>query len=542
MSATKIPTERILRQLFWTLLVRGRTAPHEGKSGKKGLGIKSTCAIYALFGLMPVLSASLLSATVFASLLHGFTMMFAALTLASSAGSMLFAREEAEILLHRPVPAAHLLRAKAWVLLRYAMILAVSLNLAGLIGGMFVTDLGWQWLPVHLATTTLLMVFATAVIVLTYNLCLRWFGRERLDNLLAAVQTLMTLVMIAGSQLVPRLMMQDGLDDPTILQGWALLLPPVWFGSLDAVLCGAMPWATAWLPASLAVAGTALCAWLAFGLLANSYGAGLASIGEGADRRREAGRGRRLSRIVEWRPLRRWLRDPLQRHAFVMTSAYLSRDRETKIKTFPAMVPLLIMPVIMAVPLSGGSSQLHPVMIAIAFGYLAMVPLSPLVLLRRSEHYRTAEIYQYSPLPHWSPLFHGCRKAVMLWLVFPSWLIITALLCLFSSSLVPVATGIPILLALPIYSLVPALHGAWLPLALPNEALKDASLGCLTTAFAIGSGMALSVVAGLIYMAGTGWFLLYLLLSAGASIYIYRAMAESIANRDWQPSKRASSR
>lgn len=541
MSTAKIPTERILRQLFWTLLVRGRTAPQEGQGTKKSLGIKGTCALYVLFGLMPALSASRMAPAVFASVLHGFTMMFAALTLASSAGSMLFAREEAEILLHRPVPAAHLLRAKAYVLLRYAMILAVSLNLTGLVAGMFVEGLSWLWLPVHLLTTTLLMVFATAVIVLTYNLCLRWFGRERLDNLLAIVQILMTVVLIAGSQLAPRLMMEKGLGTTNDVSGWSLLLPPVWFGVLDAALCGAVPWSSVWLPVSLAIVGTAICTWLAFGLLASSYGEGLASVLEGSERRVASVRGRRLARIMQWGPLRKWLRDPLQRHGFVLASAYLSRDRETKMKTFPAMFPMLMMPLIMAFEPGRGGAGIHPAIAAMAFGYLAMVPLQPLVLMRRSEHYRTSELYQYAPLAHWSPLFHGCRKAVMFWLVLPSWLIMTALLCAFSASLHPIIFGLPILLALPIYSLVPALGGAWLPLSLPNEAVRDASLGCLTMAAVVGSGMVISVFAGVIYMAGIAWFMLYLALAAGASIYIYRAMADSLAHRYWQPSESASS-
>ena len=70
-------------------------------------------------------------------------------------------REEVEILLHRPVPPKELLRAKILVLLIYSMLLALSLNLAGLIGSRF-RIVGIQ--PV-IAAYSIPLAFGVAIVV-----------------------------------------------------------------------------------------------------------------------------------------------------------------------------------------------------------------------------------------------------------------------------------------------------------------------------------------------------------------------------------------
>jgi hypothetical protein len=194
--STKTPPspEKVLRTLFWQLLFRGRSAPHMNQHRKrKQISLTGTILIYALFGLMPAMGIFAMPQLAFASLLHSFTFLFASLTLASSAGTMLFMREEAEILLHRPIRPQELLRAKCHVLVKFSLILAFALNFAGFFTGTFAKNGSLLFLPAHALATVLLMVFSAALIVLVYNLCLKWFGRERFENLLTLVQTVLTM-------------------------------------------------------------------------------------------------------------------------------------------------------------------------------------------------------------------------------------------------------------------------------------------------------------------------------------------------------------
>ena len=76
---------QVLRSLFWKLLFRGRAAQQAGaQKTRRQMGLGLTLLIYALVGLMPALFAKNADLFVFACTLHGCTLMFASLTLASS--------------------------------------------------------------------------------------------------------------------------------------------------------------------------------------------------------------------------------------------------------------------------------------------------------------------------------------------------------------------------------------------------------------------------------------------------------------------------
>ncbi len=536
MTAPAPPSvERVLRSVFWKLLFRGRAATQVAAHRKrKQMSLTLTVVLYGLFGLMPALMAFGLDAFAFASLLHAFTFLFASLTLAGNAGTKLFMREEAEILLHRPVRPEQLLRAKSFVLVAFALILAGALNTIGLVTGFWSKGSTWAFAPAHAVSTLLLMVFSAALIVLVYNLCLKWFPRERFENLLTMLQTLLVVVMVTSGQLMPRLIDMEALQqfDPT--HGWGLLLPPVWFGALDVLLSGALPWSKVWLPALLAVSATALTVWLAFVRLGSAYGIGLMALTEGPTVALDKLRRRLLPRLVHLAPLRWWLRDPVERQSFLLTSAYLARDRETKLKLYPSIVPFVILPLVMTL---GVGSRRHAgastFMDSMAVGYLAVVPIQALMLLRRSEHWRAASLFAQAPLAHWTPLFHGARKAVLWWLTFPLVLALGGVLALVRGSWSPFAPVLSQLVLLPVYSLVPGLFAPWLPLSQPNQEQRDAGMGCLVIGSVIMVAMASGGLAA--WMDELGWWWPFLGIEAATAFGLQALLLAKMRASRWNP-------
>ncbi|MFY9345212.1 MAG: hypothetical protein WAT39_22170 [Planctomycetota bacterium] len=536
LPATALPSrERVLRALFWKLLFRGRSAfAAAAHRRKKQWSLGWTLLAYALLGLLPALSAFVLDPLAFASSLHATTLLFASLTLASSAGTMLFVREEAEILLHRPVRAEEMLRAKCAVLVAFALLLALALNAAGLVTGFWNRGNAW-WFPVaHALTTVLVMVFSAAAIVLVYNVCLRWFGRERFENLLTLVQSALAIVMIVGVQLGPRLLTLDqgrGLD---LSAWWATLLPPVWFGALDALLCATAPLAQVWLPGAIGVGATLLLAWLAFVRLGSAYGQGLLALNEaspGADRPRT----RWLGALPRFGPLRWWLRDPVERHAFLLTTAYLVRDRETKLKLYPGLAPLIVMPLVMALGPGRRGDGPGVFLDTIALAYATIVPIQALMLLRRSEHWRAAELFQVAPVAHWTPLFHGARKAVLCWLALPSLAVVAAILAAIRGTPMPFAMALPAFVAVLVGSTVPGLVATWLPLSQPNSDVRDPALGCLVFGAVIGAAMALGMLGA--WMHQLGWFWPFLALAVALGLALQATFTASMRTRRWRPSR-----
>lgn len=526
---------KVLRSLFWKLLFRGRAAQQAGaQKTRRQLGLGLTLFIYSMVGLMPALFSQYTDIFVFACTLHGFTLMFASLTLASSAGTMLFMKEEAEILLHRPVTPQQMLRAKCAVLAGFAFVLALALNLAGLIAGLWSKGGTWRFIPAHLFSTALLMLFSAASIVLVYNACLKWFGRERLDNLLTTLQSLLTVVMILGGQIMPRLLHLDSFKNFDHLDAWMLALPPVWFGALDALITGTtLDLSMLWLPAALAFIVTALTSWLALEKLGGAYGQGLMNLNEsaGTTKERTKPRGVWLASIVKLPPLRWWLRDPVERESFKLTTAYLFRDREIKLRLYPGIAPMLIMPLVMLFSGGKGDAQGAMMMQGFATCFLGMVSLQALMFLGCSEHWRAAAFFHVAPLRHWSPLFHGSRKAVLCWLSFPVLILQTALICGLQHSWAPLALSLPAVLFLPTFSLVTGLMGQWLPFSKPPEDVKNTSAGCLMMMLSM---IAAGTIGGLSsWMWHLGHFAIFLALEALLMLGVTVLMKHLMRDTPW---------
>ncbi|MCR9248273.1 MAG: hypothetical protein NXI31_24865 [bacterium] len=537
-AATPPNVERALRQLFWRLLLRGRTATNAQADRRKfKMGLKLTLFIYALLGLIPGVSAFGASPIAFASFLHGMTLMFASLTLAAGVGNMLFAREEAEILLHRPVRPEQLLRAKAAVIAGYALLLALALNFIGLITGCFAAPLDWRWLPAHLLSTTLLMVFSVGLTILIYSLCLRWFGREKLDNVLTMTQALLAVVMVLGGQLAPQMLRSGLLEQFDHTNPWLLALPPVWFAALDCWLVGVLSWQESWLPTILGLGTTVLVSWLAFVRFARGYDAALQSIGEGGETAKESNRPRRLSRVMRWPLLRAWLRDPVERHAFVLATGYLFRDRETKLKIFPGIAPIVALPILLGVISMKGAGGFGDFTQFIAVAYITLVPLQPLTLLRHSEHFRTADLLRAAPLPHWAPLFHGARKAVLLWLAFPAMVLMVGIMIAFAGSLRPLAIAVPVAVLMPVCALLPAIRQPWLPLSESPADMQAHSLGCAIFAIAVGAAIVVAGIAA--WLASLGYLVPFIAGMVVLSLLLQRWLTRGMLAREWTPTRKA---
>lgn len=536
MSQAQCPSpEKVLRTLFWRLLFRGRAAQNMGMHrSKKQLSLVFMLVIYALFGALPAMMGLSLDTFVFSSLLHGYTFMFASLSLASNAGTMLFMREESEILLHRPITSQQLLRSKVSVLVGFSLLLALSLNFIGLIVGCWSKGATWRFIPAHLISTVLLMVFSASCIVLVYNMCLKWFGRERLDNLLATLQTLLSVLMIVSSQMVPRMFGSNAMQNLKQLDGWALALPPVWFGALDSLLSASTNQQAVILPASIAVIATVFITWLAFGKLSAAYGEGLMALNENTAAPTESNqpRGRWLQSIATMPPFRWWLENPVEKYSFILTMAYITRDREMKLRLYPGIAPMLIMPVVMMFSSSGIKSGLDlSWMQTFAACFIGIVPLQVMMFLQRSEHWHASAIFHMTPLAHWFPLFNGARKTVLGLLTYPILLLQALLMCFIQHSTVPLAMTLPSLIFLPTFSLVPGLIGNWLPLAKPAEEQRDVGTGCIFMAFVMGVS---AIIGGLSwYTWSRGWFVPFIVIEAVVMYGANQLLIHYIQRKVW---------
>lgn len=527
--------EKTLRHLFLTLFLRGRGIRGMNRQNKDGAPksvaqkLALTLFFYALIGCVAL---AFIRQPVFALAvyLHAMTFAFVGMFVAASAGEILFNKEEADILMHRPVTPRTMLWAKIRVLVEVSLWLAGAFNLAGLFAG-FVATRSWWFPVVHIFSMILEALFCTGCVVLVYQLCLRWFGRERLEGLMTIAQVLISIAAVMSGQILPQLVMRvDRVLDVHEVSWWIHVLPPAWFAGLDDAVAGSRS-RESWVLGALAIAATGCVLWLAFGKLAQSYETGLQALNETVSSRVKKSGGRRLlDRIVNVPPLSWWLRDPVTRASFLLVSAYLIRDRDVKLRVYPGIAPILIIPIVFLLrgPQAGGMNAGFG--IPFTGAYLGMLPLFGLQMLQYSQQYQAAEIFRVAPIAGPAPLYHGARRAVICLLMAPVLILVSLIVWLLRGNLEDLLLFIPGLIALPAFSLVPALSGQGVPLSMPTDAAKAAGRSLnmfLVTFLAIG----LSALASFAW--SHGWFWPLVACEAVVVAVVYVLMYSSIARGRW---------
>jgi ABC-2 type transport system permease protein len=523
-----VRVERVLAQLYLKLFLRGRSA--RGISKKTAPSSVPQKFALTLLGylLCGCVAAAWWGQPVFGMALtaHGMTFFLLGTFITASAGDLLFEKQEADILLHRPIPARALLWAKVSALVRVSLWLGLALNLPAALFGLAAPDATLAFPVVHLLSSALEALLVAGLVVLVYELCLRWFGRERLDTLIATSQVLVALTAVLVSQ-APRLLM--GTDGRSVRtdSAWLWLLPPGWFAGIDEALAGGGG-LQAWLLAGCALALTFSVLGVAFGKLANVYEEGLERMQEAAATAPSQRGVRWLSSVAAARPLVWWLRDAPARAAFVLCGVYLARDRDTKLRVYPSVAAFVILPFVsMATPQTRAS--LGGFEIAFAGAFLALVGLSAVSVLEHSQQYRAAEIFRQVPLPNPAPLSRGVRAAVFSLLQLP--------VVLLAAGLVAWRYDIELLLLLlpgcamaPAFSLIPCLgdHGA--PFSRPVEDARAAS-GILRAILASALSLVVAILAT--WSWHRGWFGPFLVGHAVVVSGVTAALLISVRSAEW---------
>jgi hypothetical protein len=528
------PPAATLRRLFLTLFLRGRGARGlRRQSAPKSIGRKLgfILGIYALVGCLALL---FLHQSVFALgvYLHAMTFMFLGMFVAASSGEILFNKEEADILLHRPIEPRTLLWAKVRVLVEVSLWLGGAFNLAGLFVGLAASDGGWRFPIAHAISTTLEAMFCTGSVILVYQICLSCFGRGRLEGLMTTAQVVVSVAAILGGQILPRLIFHGASITRLGMHSWWIgLLPPAWFAGLDDALAGSGA-RNSWLLALLAAGATAGVLGLAFGRLARSYEAGLRSLNESSSPRVPGRGGRRwLNMLANSSPLHWGFHDSVACASFVLTGAYLFRDRDVKLRMYPGLAPMLIMPfLIMFQGRSSGGLPVDSFGVAYASSCLGLIPLMGLNLLQYSQQWQAADVFRLAPVAGPARICRGARWAILCFLAVPLLAVFGLAIRLLEGRGSDWVLLLPGLVALPIYALVPNLGGKAVPLSFAIEDAKSVGRGLvflpvMLISFAI-SGLSVWARSG-------GWFWPFVLVEFVVAVIVYVPMSRSIAAVSW---------
>jgi hypothetical protein len=243
-----------------------------------------------------------------------------------------------------------------------------------------------------------------------------------------------------------------------------LLTPPGWFAAFGAILGGAG--SQALLPAAAAgILVTTALAWMAIRHLSAGYAERLRSLDEVKTRRRDAAGtpvGSRLDGVVRF-----WIRDPVERAAFGLAAAAMGRDRETKLRLYPSLAGILLVPIMAFLDSRHGSSG-GRIFGLLGLGMVALLSVTVVETLRVSSQHAAADVFRMAPLESACGLFHGVRKAALFYVALPAGLAMATLIAFtFRGGRDGLVAGIPMILAIPTISLLPGVLGDYVPLSRP---------------------------------------------------------------------------
>jgi hypothetical protein len=310
---------------------------------------------------------------------------------------------------------------------------------------------------------------------------------------------------------------------------WIACFPPGWFAGLDDAVAGSRATGSLLL-AGIGLLATVVVVWLAFGKLAHVYETGLQTLGESvAPGPRARSKRRWAEMLVAMPPFKWFFRAPVSRAGFLLTAAYLFRDRDVKLRVFPGLAPMLIIPFAFLVQDERMSKNFG---LAFAGGFLASLPLLALDLLQYSQQWQASEIFRVAPMAGPAELCQGARRAVLLLLAGPVVIFIAAVIWIMQRDLSLLLLFLPGVILMPVAAMIPAVTRRGVPFSIPNEEAKSAARALKMFAI-IPLAMLLSGMTS--WARSGGWFGRMLLGELLLAIALYLGLRFWASKLRWKP-------
>jgi hypothetical protein len=396
-------------------------------AAKQGNAFAGSLVFYAFMGLFISFSSQMAgSPLVGMTIFHAFAMTMLAMSLIADFSSVLLDTTDNLILQPRPVNGRTILAARIAHICVYLTLLTLSLSLAVLIAGTY--RWGAMFPPVFLLTLACSVALIVCVVNLFYVAAIRFTSGERLRDIILQFQVVMSVGIFAGYQFLPRLMDMKAIKDLRIDDElWIYVFPPAWMAAPIDLLAGHVG------APQLILSGMALILPI-FGLIAVTrvlgprFSQALATLDAAPIPRKAA------AKDAHSRPLAQTLaslfcRTPTGRAAFEFVWLLCSRDRQFKLRTYPSLAFVLLLPILWVTTgyhgLRAALADLpttHKHLLAL-YGACAMLP-SVLIQLRFSDNPQSAWIYTALPIRVPGEVLAAAIKALMVRFVLPAFILL----------------------------------------------------------------------------------------------------------------------
>lgn len=403
---------------------------------KSNLALLMLTGMYLFFGFMMGISVFATGLDVFhySVFILTFTLFVIALAMLAESGNVIFNEKEADVLGHLPLSPRTYFAAKVLNLFLFTLLLAAAANFFPAIMGVWATGSNPLFVFAHALSATFVALFATALIVTSYGLLMRYVSRERFDNIVTYSQVVLVLFFMFGFQILPRILGTNKMIFAPGFRWYYMLYPPAWFSGATLLLIGKFE--LKWLAlAGLAVLSLAALGAIAIRKVSRDYSSFISNLayGEGKPEpessrirpvERDTSRG--FTQVIK----SFFLTDTTERAVFELVSTYLRRNREVKVRLYPSLAYFIFIPLLaiftegMPDPFIQQSFSAYALMAALMICYISLTAIEGMIF---SEDHFAAYIYRVAPIKKLGDVHSGFRKAVMAWVTLPGFVVLFAI-------------------------------------------------------------------------------------------------------------------
>jgi len=354
------------------------------------------------------------------SIYHAYLMVMIIMTLVSDFSAVLLDTSDNTIVLPRPISNKTFYAARATHILLYIGLISLALATGPIAITFFVHGISAGLTTV---VTSFLSVFLSVALTNGfYLLLMRFTTEDRLKNLINYFQIGMTILMMGGYQILPRLFtktMMENLSGDT--PWWSLLIPPMWMANTVQLFKDFHFNGIALTSALMALVFPFISWWAINRYLTPYFTQKLADLGAASSDKSNEQKKMLSGRTGDARGSS-IARTGLEKAAFNLASFGFSRDRKIKLRIYPALgylIVLIFVFIFQAKPEETtwvqylaklASSETHLIAIYACI-YLVVVATYE---IHFTDDYKASWIFQSAPLKKPGYLLIGTMKSIFI--------------------------------------------------------------------------------------------------------------------------------
>jgi hypothetical protein len=392
-----------------------------------------TMFFYTLFGAFIALGLYSVSSLMLSMvMLFSYIMVMVMMTLVTDFSSILLDTSDNTIILPRPVDGRTLFLARITHIFLYLG--QITIGLLAFPALVILLKYGIVMLILFIAATVLVVITAMFTTNAIYLLILQFASEEKLKNVINYFQIIMGVLIMGGSQVLPRLAGRFDLDDYVFeIQWWGYLIPPVWMGAaLESYYYKLtdIPHLTLTV---FAVIVPPLGFYLVNKFLTPVFGRKLGVIGtEARTVKTKTEKTSIISSISKWLTT-----SSLERGTFELIYHIVGRDRKIKLRVYPSIGYVIIFGAIFMFRDRGDfmtawnslpDTQYHLLLLYLAFMILQVA----IHEIPYSDDFKASWIYFSSPLEKPGEILTGTLKAILIRFFIPGYALISLLVLIIS--------------------------------------------------------------------------------------------------------------